>query len=44
LPSAPTSSNGLSVRLLGILGLAGRFAAMCGQDTFAVQKPQETQR
>jgi phosphoglycolate phosphatase len=29
----------LSVRLLGILGLAGRFAAICGQDTFAVQKP-----
>src|ERR1700722_13067072 len=29
----------LSVRLLGALGLAGRFAAICGQDTFAVQKP-----
>jgi phosphoglycolate phosphatase len=29
----------LSLRLLGALGLAGRFAAICGQDTFAVQKP-----
>jgi len=29
----------LSVRLLTTLGLAGRFAAICGQDTFAVQKP-----
>ena len=29
----------LSVRLLTALGLAGRFAAICGQDTFAVQKP-----
>jgi phosphoglycolate phosphatase len=29
----------LSVRLLESLGLAGRFAAICGQDTFAVQKP-----
>ncbi len=29
----------LSVRLLGALGLAGRFAAICGQDTFGVQKP-----
>jgi phosphoglycolate phosphatase len=29
----------LSVRLLNSLGLAGRFAAICGQDTFAVQKP-----
>jgi phosphoglycolate phosphatase len=29
----------LSVRLLGALGLADRFAAICGQDTFAVQKP-----
>jgi phosphoglycolate phosphatase len=29
----------LSVRLLKSLGLAGRFAAICGQDTFAVQKP-----
>jgi phosphoglycolate phosphatase len=29
----------LSVRLLTALGLAGRFAAICGQDSFAVQKP-----
>jgi phosphoglycolate phosphatase len=29
----------LSVRLLERLGLAGRFAAICGQDTFGVQKP-----
>ncbi len=29
----------LSVRLLKTLGLAGRFAAICGQDTFGVQKP-----
>jgi phosphoglycolate phosphatase len=29
----------LSVRLLERLGLAARFAAICGQDTFAVQKP-----
>lgn len=29
----------LSVRLLKALGLADRFAAICGQDTFAVQKP-----
>lgn len=29
----------LSVRLLTALGLAGRFAAICGQDTFGVQKP-----
>ncbi len=29
----------LSVRLLESLGLAGWFAAICGQDTFAVQKP-----
>ena len=29
----------LSVRLLDALGLAGRFAAICGQDTFGVQKP-----
>jgi len=27
------------VRLLESLGLARRFAAICGQDTFAVQKP-----
>jgi phosphoglycolate phosphatase len=29
----------LAVRLLDSLGLAGRFVAICGQDTFAVQKP-----
>ena len=29
----------LSVKLLKQLGLAGRFAAICGQDTFGVQKP-----
>jgi len=29
----------LSVRLLEKLGLAGRFDAICGQDTFGLQKP-----
>ena len=29
----------LSVRLLDALGLSGRFAAICGQDTFGVPKP-----
>src|SRR5438132_10170 len=29
----------LSVRLLDTLGLAARFAAICGQDTFGMQKP-----
>ena len=29
----------LSIRLLNALGLAPRFAAICGQDTFGVQKP-----
>ena len=29
----------LSVRLLDTLGLASRFAAICGQDTFAMRKP-----
>jgi phosphoglycolate phosphatase len=29
----------LAVRLLDALGLTGRFAAVCGQDTFNVQKP-----
>ncbi len=29
----------LSVQLLKSLGLAGRFTAICGQDTFGVQKP-----
>ena len=31
--------EGLSVRLLKELKLAGRFAAICGQDTFGIQKP-----
>lgn len=31
--------EGLSVRLLDALGLSERFAAICGQDTFRVQKP-----
>ncbi len=31
--------EGLSVKLLEALGLARRFVAICGQDTFAVQKP-----
>jgi phosphoglycolate phosphatase len=31
--------EGLSVMLLRKLELAGRFAAICGQDTFGVQKP-----
>jgi phosphoglycolate phosphatase len=31
--------EGLSVKLLQTLGLAQRFAAICGQDTFGVQKP-----
>src|ERR1700688_2507536 len=29
----------LSIRLLEQLNLAGRFAAICGQDTFGIQKP-----
>jgi phosphoglycolate phosphatase len=29
----------LSVRLLNTLGLSSRFAAICGQDTFAMRKP-----
>ena len=29
----------LSVQLLGALGIRSRFAAICGQDTFGVQKP-----
>jgi phosphoglycolate phosphatase len=29
----------LSLRLLNALGLTARFAAICGQDTFGVQKP-----
>lgn len=31
--------EGLSVQLLKTLGLAHRFAAICGQDTFGMQKP-----
>lgn len=31
--------EGLSLRLLDTLGLTGRFDAICGQDTFGVQKP-----
>ena len=31
--------EGLSRLLLGALGLTGRFAAICGQDTFGIQKP-----
>jgi len=31
--------EGLSMRLLHALGLAQRFDAVCGQDTFGVQKP-----
>ncbi len=31
--------EGLSVKLLKELGLAERFVAICGQDTFGVQKP-----
>jgi phosphoglycolate phosphatase len=31
--------EGLSVKLLTALGLAPRFAVICGQDTFGVQKP-----
>ena len=29
----------LSLRLLDVLGLSGRFAAICGADTFGVSKP-----
>lgn len=32
--------EGTARRLLGVLGVAGRFKAICGQDTFAVSKPQ----
>lgn len=31
--------EGLSVRLLDALGLSRHFAAVCGQDTFGLQKP-----
>ena len=32
--------EGTAKRLLAVLGVAGRFRAICGQDTFAVSKPQ----
>ena len=32
--------EGTAKRLLVALGIAGRFRAICGQDTFAVSKPQ----
>ncbi|MFZ0025075.1 MAG: HAD-IA family hydrolase, partial [Pseudolabrys sp.] len=38
LPDAPTSSS-LSVKLLEHLGLAKRFVAVCGPDTFGIEKP-----
>jgi phosphoglycolate phosphatase len=38
LPYAPTSSS-LSVKLLEHLGLAKRFVAVCGPDTFGIEKP-----
>ena len=31
--------EGMSRKLLDKLGVAGRFAAICGQDTFAFKKP-----
>ncbi|MBM3531080.1 MAG: HAD-IA family hydrolase [Alphaproteobacteria bacterium] len=31
--------EGLSRKLLEALGMTGRFAAICGQDTFGIQKP-----
>jgi phosphoglycolate phosphatase len=31
--------EGLSVKLLDILGLSKRFVKICGQDTFGIQKP-----
>jgi phosphoglycolate phosphatase len=31
--------EGLSVKLLDALGLSSRFATICGQDTFGIQKP-----
>ena len=37
--SAPTSSNGCRMRLLDTLNLTRHFAAICGQDTFGMQKP-----
>ncbi len=32
--------EGTAKRLLGVLGVAHRFRAICGQDTFAVSKPE----
>ena len=32
--------EGTAKRLLAVLGIADRFRAICGQDTFAVSKPQ----
>ena len=32
--------EGTARRLLAVLGIADRFRAICGQDTFAVSKPQ----
>src|SRR6187551_1072996 len=37
-PSTNKLEN-LSLRLLDALKLTGRFAAICGQDTFGIQKP-----
>ena len=37
--SAPTSSSACRSCCLRQLGLADRFAAICGQDTFGMQKP-----
>jgi phosphoglycolate phosphatase len=34
--------EGLSKQLLGALDLSRRFAAICGQDTFGIQKPDPT--
>jgi phosphoglycolate phosphatase len=31
--------EGLSIKLLGALGLTSRFATICGQDTYGIQKP-----
>src|SRR5581483_785818 len=38
-PGLVEALDALTVLLLKQLGLAGRFAAICGQDTFGVQKP-----
>jgi len=39
LAVCPNKYEALSQRLLTELGLAGRFGAICGQDTFAFRKP-----